>query len=278
MDAREKFVDSSGNTNPQHWQVEITGEHVAVKCQFLRPFRSMRKPRGKITKFTSRSRKRMLEWVSKVDWSNVTDGSFITLTFPDELLPMSARSRSKCLYEFFRRWEGHIGWEMGALWRCEWVERKSGKYTGIFCPHYHLIVPGARFTSKAKVRQWWAEALRWDGYVDVDKKHLDDADKHKLYVSKYAAKMPDFSLLGNVSYCQIDGKHWGYFKPHLIPRFATKVYDGLSDEQIEMLKYLGRVHFDWYGEYAELGYTMFGRLGREMVEAIRKLCLDGTLS
>jgi hypothetical protein len=278
MDTREKFVDETGNTNPQHWQVEITGQHVAVKCQFLRPFSAHRKPRGKIKTFSARSRKRMLEWISKVNWKGITNGTFVTLTFPDEICFMGKDNRGLCLYKFFRSMENYLGREIGALWRCEWIDRKSGLHVGMFAPHYHIIIPEARFISKKKIVQWWTSACQWDEPINVDKRRLNDADHHKLYVAKYAAKMPDFSLLGYVSYSNIDGRHWGYHRPSLIPKFPTVVYDGLSERQIEMLKYLGRVHFDWYGEFAELGYTMFGKLGTEMVEAIRKLCLDGELA
>jgi len=275
MDAnRSQDLPDRTSPNELYWSVAITGDLIECKAQFLRPPRGLPKKRGKCKGFTRGSRLRMLKMVSKVDWKNITRGLFVTLTFPDAVWPMELQRRNQARHTFLRDIERHLGVPIGALWRIEWQKRKTGVNKGKFLPHYHLILPGCKFIRWQFVNERWRAALQYRGIVVTDVRKLSDKTMHQVYIAKYAAKLPELSSLDYLSYLNIDGRHWGVHRPSLIPKHATVVYDGLSEKHIEGLKKLAREKFAWYGEYAELGFSMFGKLGAGMVDAVRRLCLD----
>ena len=216
----------------------------------------------------------MLKMVSKVDWSHITSGLFVTLTYPDAVDSSVHLERNKHRYVFLRSLERHVGRQCGALWRIEWVARKSGVNKGKFLPHFHLIIPGICFVPHQKIRQWWKQAIGATGHVATDVKRLSSKRHHAVYIAKYAAKPADPSSLDSVTYLNITGRHWGVHRPRCIPRHKTVVYDGLTEAHVARLKDIARERFTWYGEYAELGYSMFGSLGARMVSAIREIVLD----
>jgi hypothetical protein len=187
---------------------------------------------------------------------------------------MDLPRRNQARHTFLRDVEHLLGFSIGALWRIEWQKRKSGVNKGKFLPHFHLIIPGCRFIPWQKINERWRAALGYRGFVVTDVRRLSDKTMHQVYIAKYAAKLPELSSLDYLAYLNIDGRHWGVHRPALIPRHKTIVYDGLDEERVEALKSLARENFDWYGEYAELGFSMFGRLGAKMVDAVRKLCVD----
>lgn len=275
MDASAKAgPHPPGSANELYWRVEITGDLIECKAQFLRPPRGLPKRRGTCKGFTRASRLRMLKMVSKIDWKNITRGLFITLTLPDACWPMDSSRRTQARHVFLRDLERRLGKPCGALWRIEWQKRQSGVNRGKFLPHFHLIIPGVQFVPWQFINDRWKAALGHRGIVVTDVRRLSDKSMHQVYIAKYAAKLPSLSSLDYLSYLNIDGRHWGVHRPSLIPKHKTVVYDGLSDERVEALKSLAREKFSWYGEYAELGFSMFGKLGAKMVEAVRQLCVD----
>lgn len=274
MDSRENSRKEKSGKAELDWRVEITGDLIEVKAAFLRPPRGLPKKRGRCKGFTRASRLRMLKMVSKVDWAGITRGLFITLTYPDEVSECHHQARQLQRYKVLRSLENYCGNQFGALWRIEWKKRQSGVNRGKFYPHFHLIVPGVKFIPHEVVRAAWRSALGVTGPLATDVRKLSDKSMHQVYIAKYAAKMPDPSSLDYLTYPNIDGRHWGVHRPELIPRHKTIVYDGLSEQCVNALKDMARGEFKWYGEYAELGFCMFGKLGASMVRAVSELCLD----
>lgn len=216
----------------------------------------------------------MLKTVSRIAWQYLKAGLFVTLTFPDEVLPMDAYRRNQARYVFFRSLEAYLGRNVSALWRIEWPARKSGKFLGSCCPHFHLIIFSVPFIPYGKVRSWWRQAIGYgDGPLDTKVQSLSDKRHHAVYVAKYAAKPPEL-YLDSLSKINIDGRHWGIHRRPEVPWCETVTYDGLNDQQIERLKQVGYDNFRWYGEYAELGFSAFGILGEKLRQEIERICLD----
>lgn len=254
--------------------VTISGDLLKFSCCFTEPPVVLNRKRGHCMGFTAGSRRRMLQFVSTLDFPNIKCGIFITLTYPDSVKFPSKEERNKHRYLFFRHMEKHLGRKVGALWRIEWEERKSGVNRGMFYPHFHLLIPCVQYIHWGTVRAWWRNVIGAKGPLVTDVRRWGDKRHCAVYVAKYCAKRPSFLSLDSVTYLNIDGRHWGIQRPTLIPRCKSSVYDGLREDQVEALQALGKETFGWYGEYAELGWTMFGRLGEKMIERVRQICLD----
>lgn len=276
MIAKPKMGEYSPTLEGQlDWKVVIRGDLIEVKAEFLRPPRGIPKKRGKCKAFTRSSRLRMLKMVSVIDWSSITSGIFVTLTYPDSVRFPKYNDRSKHLYLFCRYLEQHLGKQVGVLWRVEWMKRKSGAKRGKWYPHFHLIIPAVKYVHRNLIRQWWRDTIKAIGPLSTDVKALTDRTHHAVYIAKYAAKLPEFGSLDYVSYLNsVDGRHWGVKRPSLIPKHTKITYDGLSAECIECLKQVAFENLPSYGKYSELGYCMFGKLGAAMKNAIAELCLD----
>lgn len=147
-------------------------------------------PRGSITKFSRRSRKRLLEALAE---ARATPTHFITLTYPREW-PKSPREWKRHLDAFLkrlrRRWP-----ESGYVWRLEFQKRGA--------PHYHILAYGVDGVSDYDFRMWIREA--WYEIVDSgDERHLyagtqaSPITNHAhaaRYASKYAAKVDGEQLV-----------------------------------------------------------------------------------
>lgn len=274
MDAAHSGQQSRKAFQAVDCRVEITGDLVQFRVSLPHPPIVLRKKRREVSSFSPASRRRMLRLVSSVDWRNIKRGLFVTLTFPDQVLPMLAYRRNQARHQFLRSLETYVGQPVGALWRIEWKERLSGRYKGNLCPHFHLIIPGIQFIPYQKISLWWKQAIGWTGHVNTDVARLTNKRHHAVYIAKYAAKVPEASNIYSVSYLNMDGRHWGVHRPTLIPRYETVTYDGLSERAVQRLQQIGRDTFYWYGEYAELGFSMFGSLGANMIQAVHEICLD----
>lgn len=137
---------------------------------------------------------------------------------------------------------------VGAFWRVETIDRKSGEFVGEIFPHIHPIFWGIEDLNE--FRQWFAWA--WADIVAeeqaIDSKHLKagtaiqpawDWRGLMKYASKeiYAVKRGD-SKLGNM------GRWWGLFNREAIP-WSPVQSNSLSDKCAIMLirsmrKYLER--------------------------------------
>lgn len=260
------------------WQCTVQGDLIKVKGHLTdyEPQRGGR--RGTIGTFSKAARKRMLEAVATIEWDTIRYGLFLTLTYPDSVLPRSADQRRDDRYVFFRSMENYLGRQFGALWRIEWKRRKRGARRGEVHPHLHAIIFGVRFFPYADLRKCWRARLGCKGALSTRVDSLATKSKHGVYIAKYAAKMPEESYLDNVAYCNIDGKHWGTHRRELIPREVPRVFNDLPPDVVERLRATAADTLPWYDTRYDAGFSIFGKLGERLKGAVEKLCLDAGLT
>jgi len=173
--------------------------------------------RGKIMDFTRKSRLRMMRRVLSM---SKMPSYFCTLTYDDtvikdysqdEMVKKIKKDINKLGVFAVGRFKG-----IGAIWRIEWVARKSGICAGWVVPHLHLLiynVDGERegLTVGLEIRKMW---IKYTGTVNPaavavtnrEKSWIKlDGRKHAIYyMSKYTAKEGD-----NMGFST--GRHWGQF-------------------------------------------------------------------
>lgn len=159
--------------------------------------------RGKVTKFSKASRKRLIEMLAKS--RNTGFKVFLTMTY-DDASYMRHFGNTARDFETFRKRFVRAFPTFSAIWRKETKTRKSGMLKGSPVPHFHLIV----FTN-AEVPEKWHDGLialflawgreAWHDITDsTDDDHLRYGfhctalknRKHAYsYVSKYVGKEDD---------------------------------------------------------------------------------------
>jgi hypothetical protein len=169
----------------------------------------------------------MLTSLAILDQTRAGLPSFLSPTYPDEVLPVSEERVKRDLGVLRMAFERRYGRKL-VLWRREYTDRKSGLRVGEYAPHLHLLVWGVEPTGED--RHWFA--LTWcriTGSVGQpwEEKQLNCASHEKswfmadswigtlAYVSKYAAKVSDHPSRGRA---------WGWWRRELAP---VKI---LSDE------------------------------------------------
>lgn len=92
--------------------------------------------RKKVAGFSDKSRKRMIEFLAKVeDVPNL----FVTLTYSDDVVEYAYLNMHTHFEAFRKRLErAYSG--IRAIWRIEFKVRKSGRFKGELKPHFHLLV------------------------------------------------------------------------------------------------------------------------------------------
>jgi len=152
--------------------------------------------RGMITAFSRKSRKRMIELVSRLDDKKCHNPHFITLTYPENMLDGQRAKRD--LFTFIKRLK-RIAPEISAIWRME--QQKRGAI------HFHLIVWGLPYVDNLTIRTWWGEVIGYVGYpLNTDIRRLKSVKQMFYYVSKYMAKP---SHLDALPYLTAPGRWWG---------------------------------------------------------------------
>ena len=181
--------------------------------------RSRRVKRGKVTYFSRRSRRRLMELFHRLhyDTAQVT-AFFITLTYEDmQMLRPVWKDDVKL---FLRRLERYFKREYGvaavsAIWRLELQER------GV--PHWHIVLfvplPELWLTFKL-VSDYWGETvgLAFNGFPPrVDVQQVRSFERLAFYVSKYVAKVDDALSLSKGSYSDGFGRWWGVYRRARLP-------------------------------------------------------------
>jgi len=256
------------------WSVSIQGEVVRLKSTLIDYSPQRGGKRGQVFDFSRSSRKRMLEMVSTIYWKKISHGLFITLTCPEDCWPNDSKVRNRWRYLFFRSMEIYLGKKIGALWRVEWKKRKTGRNKGKVLPHFHLIVPNVKYVPKEVIGKFWKQATGSNEQVIRDVQRLTDRRKHEVYIAKYAAKGAEVHRLDYVAYLNMAGRHWGVHRPTLIPRFLSRTYADLPYSTVKIIRDMGCKGLPWYDPAVDAGFVAFGRFGREIVDAVAKLCLD----
>lgn len=171
-----------------------------------------------ITKFSDASRLRLLKVTNSVIWPKVIPGTFIHLTFDEEKDDVSYDRTSQARYVFWRNVERHTGKHVSGIWRIEWKPRLSGRRVGALVPHLHIMAMRTPFIHWTLYRKWWQQALQVEKAI-TKVTSLGTPKQCGRYISKYVAKVePDTSSCYSSISQQPNGRHWGVFRPSLLPR------------------------------------------------------------
>ena len=95
----------------------------------------------------------MLTSLAMIDQTRAGLPSFLSPTYPDEVLPVSEERVKRDLGVLRMAFERRYGRKL-VLWRREYTDRKSGLHVGEYAPHLHLLVWGVEPTEED--RRWFA--------------------------------------------------------------------------------------------------------------------------
>jgi len=246
----------------------LTGD--LLEITYIKDTKEKRLPgkRGEIAGFTPAARLRMLRTVATIEWRNVKESLFVTLTYPDQYVRATAHERNQDRHWFFRSIENYLDRKVGALWRLEWVPRKSGTLLGTMQAHVHLIVFGVRFIPYQEVNRAWRVALGAVGNVRTDVQKIRGGRDVAKYVSKYCSKKPESSSLVNTTYLNAPGRHWGMHRRTLIPFANRFLLSSLSAEEIRLAENAACMTFKFFTRGTDQGFSLFGPNGKKVGEEI----------
>jgi len=163
--------------------IEFQGELVKVITKQITPIVGQGGKRRPITEFSGKSRKHLLEIVSRMDWT-VERATFITLTYHQA--EYSAKRAKRDLRAFLKRLYRAYGIK-AVLWRLE--PQKRGSW------HFHLLVWGLPYYPKSDLLKDWREVTGQGTITQCDIQLVENAKKARSYVAKYIAKpLPVVSL------------------------------------------------------------------------------------
>lgn len=187
--------------------------------------------RGNVTTFSRKSRRRMIDLMSRMELENVR-ATFLTLTFHYTHSPAETKAA-------FKRFLAYIHYhypQSSGFWRLELQQRGT--------PHYHLILFNLPYWKHKAIRKVWMRCTQEDN-SGVRVNLLRGAKQAMYYVSKYVAKLPDdegSTLFIDAPYQQNDpkawqGRFWGVINSDALP-IAPRLVGVINDP--EMAKYF------WY--------------------------------
>lgn len=162
--------------------------------------------RGKISGFSQRSRKRLLDYTSRIDWQG-QKAVFVTLTYP-RVFP-SAKEAKKHLKAFMERVRRRFP-EASGLWRLEFQKRGA--------PHFHILFFNLEWWDKREVQQAWGEIIKYEKpFTRIEL--IRSWRKAMSYVSKYIAKRDSPENARGFNYLPYlhAGRVWGWFQKSKIP-------------------------------------------------------------
>lgn len=218
--------------------------------------------RGKVTKYSKKSEKRLLErFARKVDY---TRPIFITLTYPDEVWcdrNLTGRDLKKHIELLRHRLEYEYP-DVGGIWRVEIEDRKSGRYIGRHVPHIHMIIDNVIndvADIRVTMRKIWSEILQVERAI-TDVSTAKNRKHAYYYLAKYTAKVSE------ISHSQIDdiGRWWAVFgnwdmTPFATIRITLEEARALRRTLSAWLKSKGnRYHRRLKQQRDYVGYTVFG--------------------
>lgn len=196
--------------------IEKQGHVLAAYDPQYTPRRPARAPqRGQITGFSRKSRRRMLLFLNRCDFS-ATRTSFLTLTF--HAIPTiddATRSFQKFMKRLRRTFPNAAG-----IWRKEFQERGAA--------HYHVLLTNVPYIGWRSILRTWRECTPdHDGSI-----HIKLLRTHKAiigYVSKYIAKptnadgspLLDVSPYLTAAQNQSVGRAWGWINKEGLPLAQT---------------------------------------------------------
>lgn len=251
-----------------------TGELLEVTYVNSTPARRRPGRRKAIGDFSPSARLRMLKRMACVHWESVGPSLFVTLTYPDENAITTKEQRTRQRSRLLRDMEKYLGKEVGALWRIEWQDRKSGSLKGTMVPHVHLIVFDCKWLPWDQLSRLWQGVLAAAGPPVVDVQRIRGQRDVAKYVAKYAAKVNPAHKLVIASYLNIEGRHWGIHRPDLIP-WCVRTWDlRYTPDEIALLENAAASKIPYFPKGTRSGFSLFGPVVKKVVAEIRARRID----
>lgn len=155
--------------------IEFQGEVIKARCYNVPDRKQMGEGRSAIKEFSAKSRKNMLDTVSRLDWT--IPAQFITLTYHENL--RNAKKAKRDLRAFLKRIYRRYG-NVASIWKMEPQSRGAW--------HFHLIVFQLPYISKNEVLEHWREVAGDISITQVKIEPIKSAKKARSYTAKYCAK------------------------------------------------------------------------------------------
>ncbi len=199
-----------------------------------------------------------MTFIAKTDWAAVGKPLFITLTYPDALVPRHYSEMTAARSAVWRTLEEYAGKRLSAIWRIEYVPRRSGMYKGMHVPHIHLVVNEKGRLEYDRVNAAWGRALGTLDYVRTEVRRAKETRNALAYVAKYCAKPVSSSLVYPTYLSEARGRAWGILRKGdwpfassvcgVIPpgpradwlrAEANRIYEGCADHDRDSFRLLG---------------------------------------
>lgn len=255
------------------WRVSLQGELLTVRQMWNWRRSRQTVKRGKCLPFSAASRLRLLKLLASVDWDRQGQALFITLTVPDDCLPMGSGKLTQLRSHMIRYMENYLSVKLPILWRVEYKPRKTGSFEGFIAPHLHLLVFTPRFIPWQMVRDWWKGLLGYDGPVATDVQRARGGKQAARYASKYAAKKDSLTSLDYAAYLTLPGRAWGITRSELWAWGKLKRVTLTRPEDIEFAQRMGAMARPNYVPGRDGSFTVMWRGARTLGKAIIKRAL-----
>ncbi len=197
--------------------VEVQGDVIRLRTLNTDPPYTPKSTRGKVTVFSRKSRRRLLEFFARTAQTN-KPRVFLTLTYPSNM--NDARTGKAHLRAFLERVRRKFP-QASAIWRIEYQKRGA--------VHFHLMFFSLPFWKIESIRSVWGEIIGEEN-PQIHIETIRSRRGSTFYVSKYVAKVGDDALvsLTNLPYLH-EGRHWGYFNKPEIPMQELIIFEVLGD-------------------------------------------------
>lgn len=231
--------------------------------------------RGTIKDFSPAARLRMLKEFHKIDFASGPSPLFMTLTYPDPVVPPDLKTRNLHRKLMARHLERITRREVPAAWRIEWQDRKSGERLGEYCPHWHWLIFGHTFIDYRDVNESWKKTIGFDGYTRTEIERVDKTSAISLYMAKYISKdcVSPSLVMGCIS-AQL-GRQFGWLRKSLIPMQERHAYRKLTEAQRDAMKRLGGEQSPYVSGSIEQSFTLFGTAAEDARRILDGEALDG---
>lgn len=261
----------------ERWTLERQGKTLKLRRKVVKEHLRRIVKRKPITHFTRKSRFNLLLLLGKVDWDQVGDSSFITLTYPDECVHFDKDRRNTEVYLFQRHMEKYLGAKVGFVWRIEWKKRQRGAYIGELAPHIHILTYGGGFLGELTTLWIWRKVLGVKRWVSTHCEHIPKGEAVGCYIAKYCGKVDPSLSLDNVPNLNSTGKHWGLKRRELVPWCRDWHCNWVPLPVVRWLRERAAQLLPWYRLDLDSGFTLLGKKFEEIIDALREKEIDNEM-
>jgi hypothetical protein len=266
-------------TGTRRLYVEAQGHLFKVRASGLSLYVGRGGRRGEVREFSRASRKRMLETLARLTPKQARGfrgvGQFVTLTYAGAEADLPKPDVCKHdLDVFCKRVRRHYP-GASIVWRIEF--ESSGART--YHPHFHLLVFGVPWLSKAWVLAAWNDCT--GNPADAPSTRVEAIETWRgalAYAAKYAGKLPDASGLVYTAYLtEGTGRCWGVVGRDCLP-WGEKIERSveLTDlRALYQLKRAARHCWRWVNWALGRGFTLFRENPGEWVSLAAYFIIEG---